>query len=388
MDDVIRFHGHCCPGLALGFRVATLALDNLKGSRAEDEELVAVVENDSCAADAIQVVTGCTFGKGNFIYRPYGKHVYSFYRRATGEGIRISEDYRGFEEDREFGPLRQRVTSGEATPEEAERFRQKMQAKTNAILAAPVGEFLTVTSAPHPMPVRARIEPSERCAECGEAVMASRLVEAGGRRLCQECAVHVAGRSGHGLLRRFATVELLFIALMIAADFGFGLVAKPLLAATGILSVARLDMIVPLAMALVTRLVVDRFGTLTLYELIMGLLATLAWPGAFGVPGPLKVPLFLLQGLVWDVCMSGLRPWLVPRLLVTAIAGGVTASAASLALRLALGLPAAPLVAVLWSVQLVGTIAVSGASTVVALALWRAIRELAVVQRIRAWQRG
>jgi len=35
-------------------------------NRAEDEEIVAVVETDACGADAIQVRTGCTFGKGNF----------------------------------------------------------------------------------------------------------------------------------------------------------------------------------------------------------------------------------------------------------------------------------------------------------------------------------
>ncbi|NIT04240.1 formylmethanofuran dehydrogenase, partial [Candidatus Saccharibacteria bacterium] len=45
-DDVVEFHGHLCPGLAIGFRVARAALDEL-GQRAEDEELVAVVENDS-----------------------------------------------------------------------------------------------------------------------------------------------------------------------------------------------------------------------------------------------------------------------------------------------------------------------------------------------------
>lgn len=188
IDEVTRFHGHCCPGLALGYRIATTALEILGGGRAPDEELVVVVENDSCAVDAIQVVTGCTFGKGNFIYRPYGKHVYTFYRRATGEGIRISEDYRGFEEDAEFGTLRMRMSAGDATPDEEARFREKMRAKTEAILIAPVETFLTIGPAHHPMPQRARIEPSERCAQCGEAVMASRLIATDAGKRCAECA--------------------------------------------------------------------------------------------------------------------------------------------------------------------------------------------------------
>jgi formylmethanofuran dehydrogenase subunit E-like metal-binding protein len=63
LREVVQFHGHLCPGLALGYRVAKAALRELKADRPQDEELVAVVENDSCAADAIQFITGCTFGK-------------------------------------------------------------------------------------------------------------------------------------------------------------------------------------------------------------------------------------------------------------------------------------------------------------------------------------
>ena len=41
--------------------------------RAADEEIVAVVETDMCGVDAIQFLTGCTFGKGNLIHRDWGK---------------------------------------------------------------------------------------------------------------------------------------------------------------------------------------------------------------------------------------------------------------------------------------------------------------------------
>jgi len=55
--------------------VAKAALREFGAGRPQDEELVAVVENDSCAADAIQFITGCTFGKGNLIFHDFGKHV-------------------------------------------------------------------------------------------------------------------------------------------------------------------------------------------------------------------------------------------------------------------------------------------------------------------------
>src|SRR5512134_883344 len=88
-DDVVDFHGHSCPGLALGFRVSIRAMKEFK-NLPEDEELVAIAENDSCAVDAVQVMTGCTFGKGNLIFRNYGKQVYTFLKRSTGKSLRIS----------------------------------------------------------------------------------------------------------------------------------------------------------------------------------------------------------------------------------------------------------------------------------------------------------
>jgi len=88
-DEVVEFHGHACPGLALGYRASRAAIKRM-GEKASDEEIVAIVENNSCAVDAVQVMTGCTFGKGNLIYRDYGKQVYTFFKRSSGYGTRIS----------------------------------------------------------------------------------------------------------------------------------------------------------------------------------------------------------------------------------------------------------------------------------------------------------
>ena len=92
-QEVVKFHGHACPGLAFGFRVTRLALRELGIDRAADEELVAVVENNSCAVDAIQAMAGCTFGKGNLIFNDYGKQVYTFIRRSTGEAVRLAVNW-------------------------------------------------------------------------------------------------------------------------------------------------------------------------------------------------------------------------------------------------------------------------------------------------------
>ena len=74
-EEVSNFHGHSCPGLAFGYRVALAAMDTLAVGHSTDEELVAMVENNSCAVDAIQAMAGCTFGKGNLIFKDHGKQV-------------------------------------------------------------------------------------------------------------------------------------------------------------------------------------------------------------------------------------------------------------------------------------------------------------------------
>ncbi len=63
VERVQQFHGHMCPGLAMGIRAAEIALERI-GPHAGDEEVVAIVETDMCGVDGIQVLTGCTFGKG------------------------------------------------------------------------------------------------------------------------------------------------------------------------------------------------------------------------------------------------------------------------------------------------------------------------------------
>lgn len=184
LRETIQFHGHLCPGLALGFRVARAALRELGTDRPQDEELVAVVENDSCAVDAIQFVTGCTFGKGNLIFRDYGKHVYSFFNRRTGKAIRISEDFRGFEGDQRFSELKKREEAGEDVS--AER-RVYLMEKASAILSAAENDIMTITAVTQTAPQEAKIRGSVRCALCGEKIMESRGRVKRGNIVCIPC---------------------------------------------------------------------------------------------------------------------------------------------------------------------------------------------------------
>lgn len=85
----VAFHGHECGGLMVGFKAALLAIEELKLDFSEDEQVVCVSENDACGVDAIQVLLGCTAGKGNLLFHLTGKQAYSFYKRASGKSLRL-----------------------------------------------------------------------------------------------------------------------------------------------------------------------------------------------------------------------------------------------------------------------------------------------------------
>ena len=166
--EVVQFHGHECPGLAIGYRMAIAAMDALASFHSEDEEVVAIVENDACGVDALQCVTGCTFGKGNLIFRDYGKQVYTIYSRTSRKGVRVH-------------------FHGQAPVEE---IRQDRAAMMNWILTAPVEDILSVCPAAVPEPEPAKIRKSIQCASCGEAVMETRTREINGKLVCIPCGEH------------------------------------------------------------------------------------------------------------------------------------------------------------------------------------------------------
>jgi formylmethanofuran dehydrogenase subunit E len=189
-QNVVDFHGHLCMDIALGYRVAKAALRELACERPKDEELVAVVENDSCSVDAVQSVTGCTFGKGNLVYKPYGKAAYTFYDRRSGRAVRVySHFWKKFDEGEgvDFMNQMNRALSGEATPDEIERFQKSMDDVSNRILALPEEELFTVTPLKQKPPPSARIFKSTACEGCGEWTMESRLIKKDGKRLCPPC---------------------------------------------------------------------------------------------------------------------------------------------------------------------------------------------------------
>lgn len=186
--DAIDFHGHLCPGLTIGYRAATIAMSMLGVEPGIDEELVGIVENDSCGVDAFQTITGCTLGKGNLIYKDYGKQAYTLVRRSDGRGVRIILSPSASERDEETAELRKRVMTGQGTADETVEFTKRRTAQALHLLKLPQEQFGTFTKAEIEIPCKARIFDSVICAMCGESVMEPRSRVREGQPCCISCA--------------------------------------------------------------------------------------------------------------------------------------------------------------------------------------------------------
>ncbi|MFZ0005924.1 MAG: FmdE family protein [Methanoregula sp.] len=188
--DAVAFHGHSCPGLALGYRAARHALSVLHAERSEDEDLVAVVENDACGIDAVQAIAGCSVGKGNLILKDLGKHAYTFINRRTGSAIRIVQRSEPLLEriDPVASELRGKVVAGKATPTEIQEYEERQTAVIDKILTVPIGELFIEKEARSDTPEKARISRSVPCAICGEMVAEHRARLKKGKTVCIPCA--------------------------------------------------------------------------------------------------------------------------------------------------------------------------------------------------------
>jgi formylmethanofuran dehydrogenase subunit E len=141
-----------------------------------------------CGVDAIQYLTGCTYGKGNLIHRDYGKNAFSFFDRNKSRGIRLvlQPDARGADHD-EMAELMSKNSSGELSGHEKQRLadlRTEMQKK---LMGLPLQEMFDCQNLEMRPPRPARILESLVCEACHEQTMESRTRRFGGRVLCIPC---------------------------------------------------------------------------------------------------------------------------------------------------------------------------------------------------------
>ena len=159
--DCAEFHGHECGGLTIGYKASLYAAELLGLTFSQDELVVCVAENDACGLDAIQVMLGCSIGKGNLLFRMRGKQAFSFYNRKTGKSVRLV--------------LKQKPAG------------MSREASFAYYQACKPEEMFEVKPATIALPEPARIFDSYVCDCCGEVTGANWIRLAGDRKLCLDC---------------------------------------------------------------------------------------------------------------------------------------------------------------------------------------------------------
>lgn len=166
----VEFHGHTCGGLTIGYKAALYATQLLDlrlggggnaGCLSGDEEIVCITENDACGCDAIQVILGCSVGKGNLLFHMRGKQAFSFYNRKNGKSVRLV-----------LKPSPEGMTKAESFA-----YYQGLEPK----------DMFDVKETAIPLPVKAKLFDSYTCACCGEKTGANWIRIMKGKKVCLDC---------------------------------------------------------------------------------------------------------------------------------------------------------------------------------------------------------
>ena len=187
VEEVEKFHGHMCPGVAIGIQAARLALAEL-GRSSDSNDVVAVVETNMCAVDGIQYLLGCTFGRGSLIHLDHGKNAYSFVRTGDGKSLRLTVREGAWQRDAEHEELLSKTRSGQATELERVRYWELQREVSTKILEMTPDRTFQISYQPISLSRPQRDMHYRRCTKCGEMTNVSRLTGAHEAELCLPCS--------------------------------------------------------------------------------------------------------------------------------------------------------------------------------------------------------
>ena len=170
LEESVRVHGHLCPGQVLGVRMSIVGLreaDISDPKGADRKNIIAFVEMDRCATDAVQSVTGCSMGKRTMKFVDYGKMAATFVNLRTGRAVRVLAR----EESRE--------QAAALFPDISDKHKAQLEAY-KVMAERDLFEAIRVEVELKPEDMPGRPLSRVRCQQCGEHVQE--------RVLCRSCA--------------------------------------------------------------------------------------------------------------------------------------------------------------------------------------------------------
>lgn len=161
-EKAVAFHGHECPGLAIGFKACEAAAEKMGIGMSDDEEIVCITENDACGVDAVQALLSCTIGKGNLLYHDTGKQAFSFFDRKNNKKLRVC------------------LKTGENEGMDQTQWKEYL-------LNAPVDEIFTFSEPRLALPEKAKLFQTVICEICGEGAPEHKMHLQDEKIVCADC---------------------------------------------------------------------------------------------------------------------------------------------------------------------------------------------------------
>ncbi len=187
-----KFHGHKCPAMPNGLRVAEAAMNKLGVERTGDSSLHAIVELGdnhcaTCFADGVQVITGCTFGKGNIEKTHKGKWGLTLIDKKTNRAVRALPKAEAMMQTKKtsfFKDYREKGVPPTQVPDEV------VQPLVDKVMNAPAEMIMEVSDVfEFKWNEPKHSYNSGACEMCGEMVIAEYTVIQNEKRVCKDSAV-------------------------------------------------------------------------------------------------------------------------------------------------------------------------------------------------------
>jgi len=188
-DWTFEFHGHRCPFMPLGYRMATVALQKLGVGRSKNHEMhifseMGIGHPQGCLQDGMQCATSATFGKNMIDKLFYGKVAATFFYPGKGAvRLVLKADFADKMAPHEFFKLRKQGVEPADVPAEVANDI------INVVLAANDEELFDVRMLSDftYQPVKGSFDKA-RCEECGEYVFERYLRYKNGKVVCLPCS--------------------------------------------------------------------------------------------------------------------------------------------------------------------------------------------------------
>ncbi len=86
--EAVKFHGHECPGLAIGMKTCEAIISKMKIKPKEDK-IICIAENNTCPVDGIKSVFDCDYDKKNLFYKESGELAFNIFNMDNSDSLRI-----------------------------------------------------------------------------------------------------------------------------------------------------------------------------------------------------------------------------------------------------------------------------------------------------------